>query len=128
MNKTIKFLVSKQDQGKRVDVFLSEKIDFHTRTFIKNLIKQKNLKINGVVIKSPSSKVRNADKIKINIIQKNEDTLIPKDINLDIVFEDKDILVINKPKGMVVHPGAGNYENTLANALAFKYKKKSIEY
>ncbi len=123
MNKTIKFLVSKQDQGKRVDVFLSEKIDFHTRTFIKNLIKQKNLKINGVVIKSPSSKVRNADKIKINIIQKNEDTLIPKDINLDIVFEDKDILVINKPKGMVVHPGAGNYENTLANALAFKYKK-----
>ena len=49
--------------------------------------------------------------------------MIPKKINLNIIFEDKDILLINKPKGMVVHPGVGNYENTLANALAYKYKK-----
>ena len=49
--------------------------------------------------------------------------IIPKKIKLDIIYEDKDILVINKPKGMVVHPGAGNYENTLVNALLFKYKK-----
>ena len=49
--------------------------------------------------------------------------MIPKKIELDIIYEDKDILVINKPRGMVVHPGAGNYENTLVNALLYKYKK-----
>ena len=123
MNKTIKFLVDENNADKRVDVFLSEKIEFYTRTFIKKLIEQKNLRINGVITKTPATKIKTNDKIQINIIEKVESKLIPIKIKLDIIYEDKDILVINKPKGMVVHPGAGNYKNTLANALAYKYKK-----
>ena len=60
----------------------------------------------------------------VELLIKNSDKLLPSKIKLDIRFEDKDILIINKPKGMVVHPGAGNYENTLANALVYKYKNK----
>ena len=89
----------------------------------KKLIEQKNLRINGVITKTPASKIKTNDKIQINIVEKVESKLIPIKIKLDIIYEDKDILVINKPKGMVVHPGAGNYKNTLANALAYKYKK-----
>ena len=122
MNNTIKYLVNKNDNNLRVDIFLSDKIKFLTRSFIKKLIEAKQLKINNKIITSASTKVKTSDKITINIINKFEEKLVPKKINLDIVYEDKDILLINKPKGMVVHPGAGNFENTLANALAYKYK------
>ena len=72
---------------------------------------------------SPATKIKYKDQIKINIFLKSEIKIEPKEIKLDIIFEDKDILVVNKPKGMVVHPGAGNNENTLVNALLFKYNK-----
>jgi 23S rRNA pseudouridine1911/1915/1917 synthase len=75
------------------------------------------------VLNSPSTKVKYKDQIIINIVENDEKTVKPKKIKLDIVYEDNDILIINKPKGMVVHPGAGNYEKTLVNALLFKYKK-----
>ena len=122
MNNTIKYLVNKNDNNLRIDIFLSNKIKFLTRSFIKKLIEAKQLKINNKIITSASTKVKTSDKIIINIVNKFEEKLVPKKINLDIVYEDKDILLINKPKGMVVHPGAGNFENTLANALAYKYK------
>ena len=62
------------------------------------------------------------DIIMVNIVEKNKKNITPKNIDLDIVYEDNSVLVINKPKGMIVHPGAGNFENTLVNALLFKYK------
>ena len=123
MNKTIEFLVKKNNDGKRVDVYLSEQVNHLTRSYIKKLIKNKNLKINKKTVDYPSTKIRKNDKVFISIIEKHRTKLIPKNLKLDIVYEDKDILIINKPKGMVVHPGAANYDNTLANALAFKYKK-----
>ncbi len=123
MNKTIKFLVKKKDSGKRVDVYLAEKISDLTRTYIKKLIIKNNLKINNKEINLPSIKLKDNDKIIFEINEKFENKLIPNDIDLSIVYEDKDILIINKPKGMVVHPGAGNKKETLANALAFRYKK-----
>ena len=67
---------------------------------------------------SASVKVKLGDKISFLLSEKKNIQIIPKKINLDIIHEDKDILIINKPKGMVVHPGAGNYNNTLANALS----------
>ena len=90
---------------------------------MKKLIENKQVKLNNKILSSPSAKVRYKDQIIINIVEKNDQDILPKKIKLDIIFEDKDILVINKPKGMVVHPGAGNYENTLVNALIYKYKK-----
>ena len=125
MNNTIKFLVDENSSGKRLDVFLTENISHLTRSFLKKLIEQKQVKLNKKILTSPSTKVKVKDQISINIIIENDEQNIkPKKIELDIVYEDNDILVINKPKGMVVHPGAGNYENTLVNALLFKYKKK----
>ena len=123
MNNTIKFSVDTKNKGKRLDVFLTENIKNYTRSFLKKLIENRQVKLNDNLLASPSTKVKFEDQIIVNIVQKNEEDLIPKKIKLDVIFEDKDILVLNKPKGMVVHPGAGNNENTLVNALLFKYKK-----
>ena len=124
MKKTIKLLVDQKDNNKRIDVFLSEIIKEFTRSYIKKLIESKNLLINGRVIKRASTKIKVFDSIKFSLENKENNKLIPKKMNLNIVYEDKDILVINKPKGLVVHPGAGNYYDTLANGLAYKYRNK----
>ena len=123
MKNTIKFSVDDNDSGKRLDIFLAENINEFTRSFLKKLIQEKQVKLNNTILSSPSTKIKYKDQIIINIIEKNIQHIIPKKIGLDIIHEDKDILVINKPKGMVVHPGANNYENTLVNALLYKYKK-----
>ena len=123
MNNTIKLSVNLKNSGKRLDIFLSESLEKYTRTYLKKLIQSNRVRINNFIISSPSSKVKHRDLIIIDIIEENIQEIIPKKIKLDIVYEDKDILLINKPKGMVVHPGAGNYRNTLVNALLYKYKK-----
>ena len=123
MKNTIKFSVDDNDSGKRLDIFLAENINEFTRSFLKKLIQEKQVKLNNTILSSPSTKIKYKDQIVINIIEKNIQHIAPKKIGLDIIHEDKDILVINKPKGMVVHPGANNYENTLVNALLYKYKK-----
>ena len=124
MNNTIKFSVDETNSGKRLDIFLAENINHLTRSFLKKLIENEQVKINKKILTSPSTKVKIKDLVSINIVKNDEQSIKPKKIKLDIVYEDNDILVINKPKGMVVHPGAGNYENTLVNALLFKFKKK----
>ena len=122
MKNTIKFSVDEKDSGKRLDKYLAENINEFTRSFLKKLIKEKQVKLNNTILFNPSTKVKYKDQIIINIIDKNSQNVIPKKIKLDIIHEDKDILIVNKPKGMVVHPGANNYENTLVNALLYKYK------
>ncbi len=123
MDNTIKFLVDSKNKGKRIDVFLTEKIKKFTRSYLKKIIELKQVKLNNIVISAPSTKIKSKDKILINTTKRIVQSVEPKKIHLNIIFEDQDILIINKPKGMVVHPGAGNYENTLVNALLFKYKK-----
>ncbi len=124
MNNSIRFLVKKEEEGKRLDIFLSEKIDYLTRSNIKKIIESNSVKINKHTINFSSKKIRFEDDIEINLEIKSSKKLLPYKIKLDILFEDEDLLVVNKPKGMVVHPGANNYKSTLANALVFKYKKK----
>ena len=122
MNNSIKFLVESNDDSKRLDIFLSTKIEHLTRSNIKKSIESGNVKINNSIILSSSKKVREKDKIIVKLFAKLTNRLHPNKIKLDIRFEDEDILIINKPKGMVVHPGANNHKNTLANALIQKYK------
>ena len=122
MNKTIEFLINKNNNGKRLDIFLSEKISDLTRSYIKKLIEKNKVKLNNIINISPSTKIKTNDKIIVNIFEEESQKLLPYKIALDIEYEDKDILIINKPKGMVVHPGAGNYKKTLVNALIYKYK------
>ncbi len=124
MNKTINFLITEENISERLDLYLSKKMEDYSRSLIKKLINDEHVKINGEIVKFPAFKVKSNNKVTVELFFKNEKKLIPKDIHLEIIYEDNDILIINKPKGLVVHPGAGNYENTLANGLAFKYKNK----
>ena len=122
MNKTINFLITEENISERLDLYLSKKMEDYSRSLIKKLINNEHVKINGKIVKFPAFKVKFNNKVSVELVFKNEKKLIPKNIHLEIIYEDNDILIINKPKGLVVHPGAGNYENTLANGLAFKYK------
>ena len=122
MQKTIEFLINKKNNGERLDVFLSKEIKNFTRSYIKKLIEKNNVKLNKIINTSPSTRIKTNDKIAINMLEEESVKIVPSNITLDIVYEDKDLLIINKPKGMVVHPGAGNYKNTLVNALIYKYK------
>ena len=121
---TTKFLISNQDAGNRLDVVLVKLLPDLSRSNLKKIIELKQVKINSAIVESASKKLKENDNIEINLIPKDEIKILPANIKLNIVYEDKDILIINKPAGMVVHPGAGNYSNTLVNALIYKYKKK----
>jgi len=125
MNNSIKFLVDLKNDGKRLDVFLTNKLDQLTRTSIKKIIETNNVKINNVVSILPSKKIKKNDVIEIRIVTPKLEKLKPAKLKLDIVYEDRDIIIVNKQKGLVVHPGSGNHNNTLANALIHKYKKLS---
>ena len=120
----MKFLVNEINSGERIDIYLSKKINFLTRSFIKKLIEKNGVLLNKKKTQTSSVKVKVNDEVLIDIIKEKNDRIVPKKMNLDIIFEDKDIIVLNKSKGVVVHPGAGNFENTLVNGLIYKYKKQ----
>ena len=123
-DKNLKFLMTKEDDALRLDVVLSNKITELTRSNIKKIIESKNVLIDNKTISTPSKKIKINELITINFNLKEKYEIKPYKTKLDIVYEDKDIIIINKPAGMVVHPGAGNYEKTLVNALIYNYKKK----
>jgi len=123
-NNTIKFKTKEEDVGSRLDIILSKHVIHLTRSNLKKIIELKRVKINGDIISSPARKIKSKDFISLNFLIDNNNKIKPSNIKLDILFEDKDLIVLNKKAGMVVHPGAGNHENTLVNALIFKYKNK----
>lgn len=108
-------IVTEMDVNKRIDNFISEKTDL-TRSYVQKLIEQGNIKINEKVPKV-SYKVQLNQEINITIPEAKVLEIKPEKIELDILYEDSDVIVINKPKGMVVHPAAGNYSGTLVNAI-----------
>ena len=123
-NNTIKFLITKEDEGNRLDLILTKKISSLTRSKLKKIIESKNVKINSCVVSSPSKKVRLNESVVVNLFETQKKKIEPFKTKIDVIYEDKDLLIVNKPAGMVVHPGAGNFRKTLVNALIFKYKKK----
>ena len=124
MNNSIKLLVLKKDEGKRLDIYLSDNINHLTRSNIKKIINSRLVKINKKITQFPSIKVKNNDLIELKIESESTYKLVANKMKLNIHFEDNDIVVIDKPKGLVVHPGAGNHKNTLVNGLIYKYKDK----
>jgi len=110
--------------GSRLDKFLQSQLIKISRTKVQSLIRDGYVKLNNITIYEASKKIKNKDKIEINFPPPKEILIKPYKMPLDILFDDDDILVINKPPGVVVHPGAGNYENTIVNALLFHYKNK----
>ena len=117
MNRIINLSVKTEDNNQRVDAFIKNKEQSLSRTRIKNLILKKNLKLNNQILISPSKKVCKGDRLSLEIPEPKFASLKPYKFKLDIIYEDKDIIIINKPAGIVIHPGAGNYDNTIVNAL-----------
>jgi len=109
-------------EGYRIDKFLQSKITKLSRTRIQSLINEGEVKLNNSIIKNSSKKVKNLDIIIVNFPEPKKTLIKANKIPLDILYDDNDLIVINKLPGVVVHPGAGNYENTIVNGLLFKYK------
>ena len=125
MENIIKLMVNKSDNETRVDLFVKKKKKELSRTRIKNLILNKNLKINNIIVKNPSKKVSIGDKIIFEIPKPKKVSLKPYDYKLDIIYEDEDLIVINKLSGISMHPSVGNYDNTIVNAL-MNYENKKL--
>lgn len=105
----------------RVDKFLAEQLPAISRSQIKNLIETGNVTLDGIVVEKAGAKARPGSLLRIDVPEDDADGLVPEDIPLDILYEDDQVIVINKPSGMVVHPGAGNPFGTVVNALLAYY-------
>ena len=114
--KTTNIIVENENVGKRIDSLIPTLNKDLTRNTVQRLIEEENIKVNGEKVKT-SYKVKLGDKIEITIPDVKETELKAQEIPLDIIYEDSDIIVINKPKGMVVHPANGNPDGTLVNAV-----------
>ena len=109
------FIVEKEEEGKRIDAYLAKKEDI-SREHVQRIIKEENILVNGKNTK-PAYKVQKNDKISLEEEQPKEIELKAQEIPIEIIYQDDDIIVVNKPKGMVVHPGNGNPDGTLVNSL-----------
>ena len=125
MKKNINFIVEENENNLRVDVLINKREKLISRTRIKSLILKKKLKLNDKIIISPSKKVLAGDKLRLNIPEPEQASLKPYEFKLEIIYEDDDLLIINKPAGITMHPGAGNYNKTIVNAL-IHYNKNSL--
>ncbi len=105
------------DKGNiRIDSWLAEELEEFSRTYAQKLINSKLVLVNNNPVKA-NYKLKSGDEVSVAIPEKKEFVITPENIDLDIIYEDNSILIINKPKGMVIHPAAGNYSGTLVNAL-----------
>jgi 23S rRNA pseudouridine1911/1915/1917 synthase len=125
MEKNINFIVEENENNLRVDILINKREVLISRTRIKKLILNEKLKLNDEVIKSPSKKVITGDKLSLKIPEPEQASLKPYDFKLEIIYEDDDLFIINKPAGIIMHPGAGNYDKTIVNAL-MHYNKNSL--
>ncbi|MBP5430825.1 RluA family pseudouridine synthase [Ruminococcus sp.] len=116
MNDTVILTASVEYTGSRIDKYISDNIDELTRSAVQGLIEKGLVLVNGKEV-SKNCKLKAGDEISVEIPEPEPMDAVPEDISLDIVYEDDDLLVVNKPKGMVVHPAHGNHTGTLVNAL-----------
>ena len=115
------FIVDEESQDIRIDKYLSGLLTDNSRTYIQKLIKENNILVNNKACKA-NYKVQAEDKIIVDIPEPIYADIEPEDIPLDIIFEDNDVLIVNKPKNLVVHPAPGHYSGTLVNAIMYHCK------
>mgnify|MGYP001160093227 FL=1 len=118
------FIVNEDFNNKRIDQVVANQYPKISRTKVNKIIKNNLLKLNGNIFNDPSVKVKLGDQIEFENLQEDRIDLVPKKMDLKIIFEDEDIIIIDKPIDMVVHPGAGNFENTMVNGLLYHCKNK----
>ncbi|KGA97761.1 RNA pseudouridine synthase [Alkalihalobacillus alcalophilus ATCC 27647 = CGMCC 1.3604] len=119
-----KFEVTSELAGDRIDKFITSQQEDWSRTQVQQWIKDKRVKVNGNVVKS-NYKVSDLDQVEVSVPEPEVLEVEAENIPLDIVFEDEDVIVVNKPRGMVVHPAPGHYSGTLVNALMYHCKDLS---
>ncbi len=124
-NNVFEFIVEEDMKGTRLDVVLSLVIEEASRSHLQKLIDIGRVEVNGEPNTLKKYKVKTGDAVKVTIPEPVHLNVIPEDIPIDVVYEDADVLVVNKPKGMVVHPAAGNYTGTLVNAILYHCKSLS---
>jgi len=110
-----------EDINKRIDSFLCDKVEAFTRSRIQKLIENDKVFVNDKVV-SKSYKLSQGEKVSLLVPENSEPEILPENIPLNIIYEDEHLIVVNKPKGMVVHPAPGNYSGTLVNALLYHCK------
>lgn len=115
--------VSEEWEGTRADKYLAEQMSGYTRSFLQKILKENGVCLGGRPVKS-NYKVHAGDCLAVSIPEAVEPDILPEPIPLNILYEDEDVLVINKPKGMVVHPGPGHYSNTLVNAVLYHCREQ----
>lgn len=113
-----KICVPESASGQRIDKFLSDFLDGQSRSYLQKLVKEGRVFIQGKSVKA-NYRIAEGEEIRLEIPELEEPDILPENIPLDIIYEDDDLLVVNKPKGMVVHPSAGHYSGTLVNALLY---------
>jgi len=123
-NSHLTLSVTAEQAGQRLDAFLASHIDGWSRARLQRLIDDGDVLVGGKLAK-PSHKVRTTDEIEIELTVSPSEVFTPEDIPINVVYEDDDLIVVNKPSGMVVHPAAGIWHGTLANALAFHFTRLS---
>ena len=127
MDEIREFLVLEEEEGERLDVYLSSQLGDMSRSYIQKIIKDKKVTVNNKIEKAKYL-VKEEDKIVIEIPAPKILEIKAQDIPIDIVYEDNDLLIVNKPQNMVVHPAPGNYENTLVNAILYHCKDKYFAF
>ncbi len=118
MNNMEPVVFTAEEKGQRLDVFVVERFPELSRSHVQKLIEQGNVLVDGMVRKA-NYKLRGAEAVQVTVPQAEPISVEPEDIPLDILYEDKDIIVVNKARGMVVHPASGVYSGTLVNALLY---------
>lgn len=111
------FEITEEQEDERIDRFLAQ-LQSLSRSYIQKMMKEEAVKVNGVPVKG-SYRIKTDDLVEFMLPEAVEPDIAPEDIPLDILYEDRDVIVVNKPKGMVVHPAAGHYSGTLVNALLY---------
>ena len=120
MDKII-FQVEKENTGIRIDKYLSDNMEDISRSYLQKLLKEKSITVNEKEIKA-NYKVQEGDVVSVSVPEPEEPDILPEEIPLDILYEDDSLMVVNKPKDMVVHPSAGHLSGTLVNAVLFHCK------
>lgn len=117
-SRNMQLIVDECDNGERIDKYLADELDGYSRSFVQRLIKDGYVTANEKPVKS-NYRVTHSDVLNIQLPELTEPEIVPENIPLNIIYEDDDVILVNKPKGMVVHPAAGHYSGTLVNALMY---------
>ena len=118
---TFEIIAEESDVDKRIDLFLAKNLESFSRSYIQDLIKKGKVTINNKIIKA-NYRLKEGECVVLDIPKPEPLEIVPENIPIDILYEDEDVILVNKPKGMVVHPAAGHYKATLVNALLYHCK------